>query len=128
MLFKKIELMEKWKFWFVFHNKCDTFHHKYFNLIYCFHDQGSHFIAYSSIRLIVIKPKCQICNKNNITKNYEKCRNCISRMRDLNHFVLGKGFLPSVKGHLSFTKGHSDNPQGQLENEAHLIRSYFWKV
>ena len=24
-------------------------------------------------------------------------------MRDLNHFVLGKGFLPSVKGHLSFT-------------------------
>ena len=34
--------------------------------------------------------------------------------------------LTSVKGHLSLTKGHLDNPEGQVEFESPLIRSYLW--
>ena len=46
-------------------------------------------------------------------------------MKELNHFVLGKGLFASVKGHLFLTKGYSDNPEGQVEVKPPLIRSYF---
>ena len=49
-------------------------HYKHFNLI-SFHDQRSHFIAYTSLRLRVIKFMCEICDKNISNKKYEKLRN-----------------------------------------------------
>ena len=46
-------------------------------------------------------------------------------MKELNHFVFGKGLSTSVKGHLFLTKGHSDNPEVQVELKPPLIGSYF---
>ena len=38
-------------------------------------------------------------------------------MKELNPFVLVKELLASVKGHLFFTRGHSDNLEGQVNVE-----------
>ena len=55
---------------------------------------------------------CEICDKNISNKKYEKLRNYWSKVKELNHFVVGKGLFALVKEHLFFTKGHSDNPEG----------------
>ena len=46
-------------------------------------------------------------------------------MKELNHFILGKGPFASVKGDIFFTKEHSDNPEGQVWIETPSIGSYF---
>ena len=63
-----------------------------------------------------IKHICKLCD-NISNKKYEKLRNYCSKMRELDHLVLSKGLFASIKGHLFFTKGHSDNPEGQVEVE-----------
>ena len=42
-------------------------------------------------------------------------------MKELNHFVFGKGLSTSVKR-------HSENPEVQVEVKPPLIRSYFYKI
>ena len=49
-------------------------------------------------------------------------------MKELNYVALRKTHFASVKGHLFFIKGHSDDPEGQVEVEPPVTRSYFWKV
>ena len=46
-------------------------------------------------------------------------------MKELDHFVLGKGLFATVKGRLPFTKGHSRQSRGKGGGRTPLIGSYF---
>ena len=48
-------------------------------------------------------------------------------MKELNHFVPGKGLFTMVKGQFFFTKGHSENPEGQVGGLTALNQKLFLK-
>ena len=71
-----------------------------------------------------MKQICRIWDKNISNEKYEKL-NYGSKMKELNYVVLRKTHFASVKGHPFFIKGHSDDPEGQVEVEPPVTRSYF---
>ena len=68
------------------------------------------------------------CDNYISNENYEKLRNYLSKLKELNQIVLQKELFASIKGHLYLIKGYLDNPEGQVEVELPLIGSYFWQV
>ena len=49
---------------------------------------------------------CETCDKNISKGKYEKLRNYLFQMKELNGVVLGKGLFVTIEGQLSLTKGH----------------------
>ena len=43
---------------------------------------------------------------------------CLSKMKELNQTILGKGPFAAIKGLLCLKKGHLDNPEGPVEVES----------
>ena len=68
------------------------------------------------------------CDNYISNENYEKLRNYLSKLKELNQIVLQKELFASIKGHLYLIKEYLDNPEGQVEVELPLIGSYFWQV
>ena len=58
--------------------------------------------------------KHEICDKNISKEKYEKLRNYLFKMKELNKIVLGKGLFASIKGKLCLTKGHLSNQEEQV--------------
>ena len=55
---------------------------------------------------------------------YEKLRNYLLKMKELNEIILRKGLFAWVKRKLYLTKGHLSNQEGQVEFEYPLIGSF----
>ena len=45
-------------------------------------------------------------------------RPLLSKMKELNQNILGKGLFTAIKKHLCLTKGYLDNPEGPVEVES----------
>ena len=43
---------------------------------------------------------------------------CLSKIKELNQNILGKGLFAAMKGHLRLTKGHLESPEGPVEVES----------
>ena len=56
-----------------------------------------------------------------LNENYEKLRNYLSKIKELNQIVLQKGLFTSVKEHLCLIKGHLENREGQVEANRKLF-------
>ena len=67
----------------------------------------------------------KICDKNILKEKYEKSRNYLFNMKEMNKSVLGKGLMASIKWKLCLTKGQLCNQEGQVEFKYPLIGSCF---
>ena len=122
VLFQKIELTEKRKFWFVKVLICkQVFHNKLLLNTFLI------FIVYTSLCLISHKTYMGKCDKNISNKN---CKiNFLFKVKELNEIVCSsKRALCFKKRHLCMTKGHLNNPEGLMEVQSPLIRSYLWCI
>ena len=60
----------------------------------------------------------KIYNKNIANEEYQKLKDCLFKMRELNQIVLGTGLIASIKWHL-------DDPEGREEVKYPLTDAVF---
>ena len=68
---------------------------------------------------------CEIRDKKQFKRKYEKLRKYLFKMKESNKVVLGKWLFASLKGKICLTKGHLCNQEGHMKTEYFFIGSCF---
>ena len=100
-------------------------HCAHFYSIYCFHDQGSHFLCIPHYVLYIIKKIYEICWRNSWSKKYPKLKIFLFEMKGIELNFSWKRALCFNKKVAFLIKGQLYNPDGELVGQSHPYQKIF---